>query len=214
MNRPENVSVSGGVLHLIARREATPLTCGAADTRFPGGRQYSSAHLSTRGKADWTYGRFEMRATLPTAAGTTKGLWPAFWLRPSAGGTGELDVMEAIGTDGTGTEHARVHHTIWYDYSGTHRHQPISVTVPNGLPSDGFHVYAAEWEPGEIRWYIDGQLTYTRTTATTPWLNQAFNKPFYLRLNLAIGGNWPGTPTSATQLPASYDVDYVRVYQR
>ncbi len=214
MNRPENLNVSGGVLHMVARRESTPVTCGSSDSRFPGGRTYTSAHMTTKGKADWTYGRFEVRAKLPTAAGTTKGLWPAFWLRPTAGGTGELDVLEAIGSDSSGNEATKVHQTIWYDYSGTHKQQPATVTVPNGLPSAGYHVYATEWERGEIRWYIDGVLTYTRNASTTPWLDSAFNKPFYLRLNLAIGGGWPGSPTSATQFPASYDVDYVRVYQR
>jgi beta-glucanase (GH16 family) len=76
------------------------------------------------------------------------------------------------------------------------------------------HTYAAEWEPGEIRWYVDGVLTYTRTRATTPWLDEAFSRPFYLRLNLAVGGGWPGSPTTQTALPADFDVDYVRVYQR
>ncbi len=214
MNRPENLQVSGGVLRLIARRESTPVRCGSADARFPDGRRYTSAHLSTKGKADWTHGRFEVRAKLPTQQGTTKGLWPAFWLRPTAGGTGELDVLEAIGSDGGGSEHTKVHQTIWYDYTGTHRHEPATVTVQNGLPSAAYHTYAAEWEPGAIRWYVDGQLTYTRTSATTGWLDSAFNKPFYLRLNLAVGGGWPGSPTDATVLPASFDVDYVRVYQR
>ncbi len=214
MNRPENLQVAGGALHLIARREATPMRCGSSDTRFPGGRHYTSAHVTTKGKAEWTYGRFEVRATLPTQAGSTKGLWPAFWLRPTAGGTGELDVLEAIGGDGGGTEHTKVHQTIWYDYAGTYRHEPATVTVPNGPPSAGYHVYAAEWEPGAIRWYIDGQLTYSRTSATTPWLDSAFDKPFYLRLNLAVGGNWPGSPSPSTAFPASYDIDYVRVYQR
>ncbi len=215
MNRPENLRVSGGVLHLIARREATPIQCGSSDARFPAGRGYTSAHLSTKGIADWTYGRFEVRARLPTAAGTSKGLWPAFWLRPTAGGLGELDVLEAIGGDPSATgESTRVHQTIWYDYTGSHPREAASVTVPNGPPSASFHVYAAEWEPGSIRWYIDGQLTYSRTTATTPWLDEAFRAPFHLRLNLAVGGSWPGSPTSATVLPVGYDVDYVRVYQR
>ena len=153
----------------------------------------------------------------PTQAGSSKGLWPAFWLRPTAGGTGELDVLEAIGSDGTtitSTEPSKVHQTIWYDYTGTHRREAATVTVPGELPSAGFHVYAAEWEPGAIRWYIDGRLTYSRTTATTPWLDSAFDKPFFLRLNLAVGGDWPGSPGSSTRFPASFDIDYVRVYQR
>ncbi len=214
MNRPENLQVSGGVLRMIARREASPIRCGSSDSRFPGGRHYTSAHLSTKGRTDWTYGRFEVRAKLPTQAGTSKGLWPAFWLRPTAGGTGELDVLEAIGSGAGGSESTKVHQTIWYDYTGTHRHEPATVTVPNSAPSADYHVYAAEWEPGAIRWYVDGELTYSRTTSTTPWLDSAFNKPFYLRLNLAVGGSWPGSPDASTRLPASYDVDYVRVYQR
>jgi beta-glucanase (GH16 family) len=76
------------------------------------------------------------------------------------------------------------------------------------------HTYVAEWEPGVIRWFVDGRLTYTRDSRTTPWLESAFSKPFYLRVNLAVGGDWPGSPDAATTLPADYEVDYVRVYQR
>jgi beta-glucanase (GH16 family) len=213
MNRSENVAVTGGTLRLKAIREATPLKCGSSDSRFPSGRNFSSAHLSTKGLAQWTYGRFEIRAKLPTDQGTTKGLWPAFWLRPVSGGTGELDILEAIGSDGSGTEHSKVHQTIWYDYSGTYKSEPKVYTVSPGLPSDGYHTYVAEWKPGEISWYVDGVLSYQRTSSTTPWLNSAFNKPFFLRLNLAVGGTWPGAPTSSTDFSNSYDVDYVRVYQ-
>ena len=215
MDRPENVLVHDGVLSLRARREAPALKCGSNDPRFPGGRPYSSGHLTTKTTASFTYGRFELRARLPTQAGTSQGLWPAFWMRPVSGGIGELDVMEAVGSGPTGTEFDRVHHTLWYDYVGTHSQQPTSVRLPGGArPSDGMHTYAAEWEPGEIRWYVDGVLTYTRTRATTPWLDEAFSRPFYLRLNLAVGGGWPGSPTTQTALPADFDVDYVRVYQR
>ncbi len=214
MNRERNLAVSDGVLKLVATREPTPLHCGDADARFPGGRTYTSAHLSTRRIADFRYGRFEIRAQLPTRAGTSKGLWPAFWLRPTAGGVGELDVLEAIGSGRGGDEWNRVHQTIWYDYAGTHRRQPTTVVFPQGGPSDGMHVYAAEWEPGEIRWYVDGRLTYVRDRRTTPWLDEAFGRPMYLRLNLAVGGGWPGTPDADTTFPATFMVDYVRVYQR
>ena len=214
MDRPENVSVSGGTLKITARKESRPVTCGSGDRRFPGGRQYTSGHLSTKDKAAFKYGRVEMRAKTPTQAGTSKGLWPAFWLRPTSGGTGELDVMEAIGSGSGSNEHSKVHQTIHYDYSGTHRKQVNAHTFGSGGPSDGMHTYAVEWEPGQIRWYIDNQLTYTRSTSDTPWVSPTFDKDFYLRLNMAVGGNWPGSPDSATRFPSTYEVDYVRVYQR
>jgi beta-glucanase (GH16 family) len=215
LNRPENVAVSSGSLHLRATREKTPVICGSSDKRFPQGRTYTSAHLSTRGLANWTYGRFEMRAKLPTAPGTSKGLWPAFWLRPTSGGIGELDVMEAVGTSNrTDGEVGKVHQTIWYDYTGTHPKQ-VKTSGVSPDPSTGYHVYAAEWSPGKITWFVDGVATFTRTTSTTSWLDSAFSaKPFYLRLNLAVGGSWPGTPDSATDFTTNtYDVDYVRVYK-
>jgi beta-glucanase (GH16 family) len=145
--------------------------------------------------------------------GESKGLWPAFWMRPAAGGTGELDILEVIGTGSSTAEARKVHQTLWYDYSGTHPKQTFTATTPFD-PAAGFHTYAVEWEPDAIRWYIDGDLTYTRTTSTTPWLDDAFSKPFIIRLNMAVGGNWPGSPDAATAFPADYEVDYVRVYQR
>ena len=217
LDRPENVRVAGGHLRLRAVREPVPVPCGTHDTRFPGGRSYTSAMISTRGRSDWRYGRFEVRARLPTQAATSQGLWPAFWLRPTGGGDGELDVVEAIGspaTSGPSTDEShRVHQTIWFDYQNTRPRQARSVTVPAG-PAAGFHVYAVTWEPGSIRWYVDGARTYVRDRATTPWLDEAFGRPFFLRLNLAVGGGWPGAPDASTAFPADFLVDWVRVYQR
>ena len=213
MNRPQNITVHDGVLSLVARREATPITCGSKDSRFPAGRDYTSAHLSTKGLHEWTYGKFEMRAKLPTQADTSKGMWPALWMRPTSGGTGEIDIMEAIGSDATGVDYDRVHQTIWHDYTGTPKQAKLVPLAGNARPSDGMHTYAVEWTPTSITWLVDGAVTYERTTQTTTWFTDAFTKPFYLRLNLAVGGTWPGSPTDATSFPASYDVDYVRVYQ-
>jgi len=213
MDRADNVVLRDGVLSLRAQRESAPLLCGAADSRFPQGREYSSAMISTKGKADWTYGRFEIRARLPTQQATSKGLWPAFWLRPTDGGVGELDALEAIGGGAGSQEWNQVHHTIWYDYASSFPKQSTSVTFPSGSPSDGFHTYVVTWRRGSIRWYVDRRLTYARTRISTPWLDQAFNRPFFLRLNLAVGGSWPGEPDAATAFPADYAIDYVRVYQ-
>ena len=200
-SRPQNVSVSGGALTITARRESM------------GGRQYTSGYLDTIGKAQWRYGRFEMRAKLPLTAGTSKGLWPAFWMR-SVTQPAELDVMEAVGSATGGTTWDRVVHTIHQDTNGTLDHQGHETTLPSGeLPTD-WHTYAVEWEPGSMRFYLDDALVWQRSLATTPWLDQRFASPFHFRLNLQVGGSWPGTPTAATAFPAAYVIDYVRVFQR
>lgn len=215
-NRPQNISVSHGALHLTARRESPPIRCdNGRDRRFPAGRSYTSAQLTTQGKHSFQYGYLEIRAELPTQADTSKGMWPAFWLRPANGSIGEIDVLEAVGSGpGPSSEPDRVHQTIWYDYSGTYPDEANVYAFPAGTPSDGYHTYAIRWTPTELDWLVDGRVTFTRNTSTTSWFTKAFDQPFYLRLNLAVGGDWPGSPNSATALPASYDVDYIRVYQR
>jgi beta-glucanase (GH16 family) len=214
MNRPENLEVSGGMLTLRAAREDPPVICGDHDPRFPQGRSYTSAMLSTEGKAAWHQGRFEVRAKLPLAAGKSKGLWPAFWMRPANGsGDGELDILEAIGTaDSQDPEAGSVHHTLWYDGKGTYAKQSISAPVQGG-PASGFHTYAAEWQSGVVRWYVDGKLTFERDRSSAPWIDEAFAGEFFLRLNLAVGGRWPGSPNADTELPAEMVVDWVKVYQ-
>jgi beta-glucanase (GH16 family) len=210
----DNVTEGGGYLTITAKKLATPQACGSKDSRFPGGRSYTSGFLETKNKASFKYGRYEVRFKAPTAPGQSKGLWPAFWMRPDDGGTGELDVLEIVGTSAAEAGNAnRLSQTIHYDYNGTYPQQ-VNVFKLNGSYDTGFHTAAVEWEPGAIRWYIDGVLTYERTKATTPWIDDAFGKNFYLRLNMAVGGNWPGTPDADTKFPADYVVDYVRVYQR
>jgi len=215
MNRPANLRVANGQLSLTAARESPPLACGNKDTRFPAGRPYSSAMISTKGKQSWHEGRFEIRAKLPVTPGTSQGLWPAFWMRPASGsGDGELDIMEAIGTSNPSDPEARtVHQTLWYDENGTKPKQSQVADVGGGGPAAGFHTYAAQWRAGKIDWYIDGKVVFSRNLSTTPWLNEAFAGEFFLRLNLAVGGTFPGSPTSTTRLPASMVVDWVKVYQ-
>jgi beta-glucanase (GH16 family) len=212
----DNVVEAGGNLTIRAQKLSTPKVCGSKDTRFPEGRSYTSGFLETKNKAAFTHGRFEVRFKAPIGAGTSKGLWPAFWLRPADGGIGELDVLEIIGSDAAtaATQTNKVMHTLHYDYNGTHPKQGGFYKLPTGTWNSDFHTAAVEWEPGAMRWYIDGVLTYQRTLATTPWLDEAFSRPFYLRLNMAVGGSWPGSPDSATEFPADYVIDYVRVYQR
>lgn len=215
-NRPQNISESRGALHLTARREAPPIRCdNGRDRRFPAGRRYTSAQLTTQGKKSFRYGYLEIRAKLPTQANTSQGMWPAFWLRPANGSIGEIDVLEAIGSGpGSSSQADKVYQTIWYDYNGTYPKEATAYAFPSGTPSDGYHTYAIRWTPRELDWLVDGNVTFTRNRSTTSWFTKAFDQPFYLRLNLAVGGDWPGSPTSATALPASYDIDYVRVYQQ
>jgi beta-glucanase (GH16 family) len=124
---------------------------------------------------------------------------------------GEIDIMENIGKE-PGTVHGTIHGP---GYSGGK-----GIGKPFSLPAgrkfaDGFHVYAVEWEPGEIRWYVDEDLYETVTPASLPaGTHWAFDHPFYLLLNVAVGGNWPGDPDSTTPFPQTMYVDYVRVYQR
>lgn len=214
MSGSKNVEVSGGMLTLRAVRESTPVICGDNDPRFPKGRSYTSAMLSTEGKASWHQGRFEIRAKLPLAAGKSKGLWPAFWMRPANGsGDGELDIMEAIGTAaGSDPEAGTVHQTLWYDGKATFAKQSRVVPVDGG-PAGGFHTYAAEWRDGVMRWYVDGKLTFERDKNSAPWINDAFAGQFFIRLNMAVGGNFPGSPNSETALPADMVVDWVKVFQ-
>ncbi|MGN6743553.1 MAG: glycoside hydrolase family 16 protein [Amnibacterium sp.] len=199
------------MLTLAARHEATPVTCGSHDSRFPNGRSYSGATIETRGKEDFTYGYFEIRAKLPMAPGASKGLWPAFWLRPDDGGAGEMDVLETVGTPAGAPD--AVHQTIHDAYGSANPQQEHTVSYPTGTLSSGYHTYGLDWERGSIRWYIDGKLTYSRTTQTTTWMSADFSRPYFLRLNFAVGGSWPGSPDGATAFPASYDIDWVRVYQ-
>src|SRR5919112_924346 len=210
MSRRANVEVAGGMLTLRAIRERTPVICGDNDSRFPNGRPYTSAMLSTEGKASWHQGRFEIRAKLPLAAGRSKGLWPAFWMRPASGSAdGELDIMEAIGTeDGQDPEAGSVHQTLWYDGKGTYPKQSHVAPVQGG-PAGGFHTYAAEWQDGVMRWYVDGRLSFERDSSTAPWIDRAFAGEFYIRLNMAVGGSFPGSPNADTALPAHMEVDWV-----
>ncbi|GIJ43282.1 hypothetical protein Val02_01680 [Virgisporangium aliadipatigenens] len=211
-DRPQNVFVSGGNLTLRAQRER--LTCWSETN------DYTTAYLDTIGKATFGYGRFETRAKSPGTPTGSKGLWPAFWLRRSSvagggdpnDGNGELDVMELPG----GAQ--------YYDRSTTAVFQKYSPQVKNDYrvpwpagtyPGDGFHVYAAEWEPGVIRFYVDDRLVWTVDPTNTPWFGDVFNGDarYHLRLTFHVGG-WLGDPDATTLLPADFVVDYVRVYQR
>jgi beta-glucanase (GH16 family) len=197
---PQNTFVADGVLTLRALRQTTQ--CGSQT------RHYTQSYLDTIGRHSWTYGRFEMRAESPNGPYDSRGLWPAFWLRPEDGGRGEIDVVELPG----GNQYYRAAtQAIFYDYTPVKQDQRW--TFPDGHPGDGFHTYTTEWEPDAIRWYIDGRKVYERNRATTPWFDEVFHKPYNLRLNFQVGG-WLGDPDAGTVFPADFRVDYIRVWQR
>ena len=201
--RATNVRQEGGNLVLEARPEAYKGTDGVS-------RDYTSGRLETRGKFDQAYGRFEARMKLPYG----KGIWPAFWMLgndiaqgwPKAG---EIDILETIG------EHQRVYGTLHGPgYSGAHGLQG-KTDLPTGQAVDtAFHVYAVEWSPNEIKFFVDDQLFATHTPQELPagaaWV---FQHNFFVLFDLAVGGYWPGNPDSSTVFPQKMLVDYVRVYK-
>jgi beta-glucanase (GH16 family) len=201
VSSPKNTFVGGGHLTLRALRETA--SCSGQT------RQYTQSYLDTIGKHSWKYGRFEIRAKSPNKPESSKGLWPAFWLRPDDGGNGEIDVTELPG----GRDwYSKSTAAIFYDYTPVK--QDTRIALPSGgYPGDGFHTYTTEWDAASIRWYIDGKLVWTRDKSTTSWYDKAFHKPYNLRLNFQVGG-WLGNPDASTAFPADFVVDYVRVYQR
>jgi beta-glucanase (GH16 family) len=203
-SRPVNVQQKGGNLVITAQKEDYTGKDGVA-------RPYTSARIKTKGLFSQAYGRVEARMQLPLG----KGIWPAFWMLGDDIGTagwpkaGEIDIMENIGEAG------RVYSTLHGPgYSGDHG---ISAKYPlpaGEVVNTGFHVYALEWSPNSIRFYFDDKLIVERTPADLPagakWV---YDHPFFVILNLAVGGLWPGYPDETTVFPQRMLVDYVRVYE-
>jgi beta-glucanase (GH16 family) len=219
---PENAFVTGGSLHLRAVKESLH-GCG-----------YSSARLKTR-KRDGSplfnkaYGRFEVRAKLPSG----RGIWPAIWMLPQDdkygtwAASGEIDLVEA-----KGHEPEKVLGTLHYGSRWpANAHSSREYKFPAGGIGE-FHVYALEWEPGAIRWYVDDSHYATQTfwwsssklagdrgaqpageSDLNPW-PAPFDQPFYLILNVAVGGQFPGAPDKTTTFPCEMLVDYIRVYDK
>ena len=220
---PANVFLKDGLLHIRAQKEACK------------GCAYTSARLLSR-KQDGRplfnkqYGRFEFRAKLPTG----RGIWPALWLLPQTeqyGGwaaSGEIDVLEA-----RGQEPHKVVGTLHYGSQWpANVHSGRDYVLPDLGSITDFHLYALEWEPGAIRWFVDGRCYATQTFwwssselagqqgrppasagELNPW-PAPFDRPFYIIMNLAVGGNFLGNPDATTVFPAELVIDYVRVYDK
>ncbi len=219
--RKENARVENGLLVVEARKEkyqasrsGKTVTSVADDRRNIGhvDADYTSASLTTRGKAAWTYGRIEVRAKLPSGRGT----WPAIWTLGTNIGEvgwprcGEIDIMEFVGFT-PGVIHGTVHTKTYNHAINTARGEKLSVANA----SSAFHVYAAEWDARKIDFFVDKRKYFTFRNERTGADAWPFDKDQYLILNLAIGGDWGGQKGIDDKIfPQRYEIDYVRVYQK
>jgi beta-glucanase (GH16 family) len=192
-SRPENIQVTGGNLAITARKESY------------GGMNYTSARIKTQGLKSFTYGKMEARIKLPSG----QGLWPAFWMlgtninNVSWPYCGEIDIMERVNNNSV------VNGTVHWDANGYASYGQVS----GNLDFSQYHVYSIEWDSSYIRWFVDGTQYNEFYIGNNTGNTEEFQKSFFLLLNLAVGGNWPGSPNSSTPFPSQMLVDYVRVYQ-
>ncbi len=185
-----NLIVADGKASIIAKEE-----------NF-GSAEYTSARIQTKEKYDVQYGRIEARIKVPMG----QGIWPAFWMLGSNidevgwPRCGEIDIMEHVNNE------MQIHGTIHWDNNG-HQYQGGSISTD---PTQ-YHNYAIEWDADQLRWYLDGILYYTRNIGAAQY--SEFHEPFFFIMNVAVGGNWPGSPDNTTVFPAVMEVDFIRVYE-
>lgn len=198
-NNPQNVKIEDGKLIITAIHDSIENSA------------YSSAKLVTKNKGDWQYGRFEIKAKIPAG----KGNWPAIWMLPTEnkyGGwprSGEIDIMETVGYD-PGNVHGTVHTQSFNHMIGTQKGDSVLV---NDF-SESFHLYAVEWHADRIDFFIDSNKYHTFENTELNSDDWPFDHPFYLILNIAVGGSWGGKYGIANDIfPNRMEIDYVRVYE-
>jgi len=175
-----------------------------------GAKNYTSARLITQDKKSFNYGKIESRMKLPYG----KGIWPAFWMLgqnfSSVGwpACGEIDIMEMIG--GINNDN-RVYGTIHWENNGQHADYGGNYSLPSGIFAEDFHLFSIEWTPQFVRWFIDGWQFHI--VDITPSELSEFHQNFFIILNIAVGGTWPGSPDTSTVFPQQFEIDYIRVYQ-
>ena len=208
----DNARVADGMLHLEGKKLVSPVI-------KRGERWFSTGYIDTIGKFSQKYGRWEIRAKLPLTANNSKGIWPAFWLRPDGGATGgEIDIMEAYGTPTavSFSPQDRAGTTLHYDQTGKNKTSawiPVTPTL-----SSAFHTWTFEWTPHGMKWLFDGQVYMAVDRANNPAYEAAFetNAKFHMRLNMQYGSPYWGMPnasdSSVTKNYADYQVDYVRAW--
>ena len=198
--RPENTCVREGLLIIEAKEESF------------GGAAYTSSRIKTQDKQSFRYGRIDIRAVTPEG----QGLWPALWMLgqsfSSVGwpNSGEIDIMEMIG--GSGREDT-THGTMHWSNNGSHAYDGGELTLAAGETlASAFHVFTIIWDSNSITWYIDDIQVHFMDI--TPASMAAFREEFFFIFNVAVGGNWPGSPNATTVFPQRMLVDYVRVFQK
>lgn len=208
------VAVRNGMLTITGRRLAVPVP-GSED------RPFLTGYVDSAGIFSQEYGRWEIRARLPVPPGSSQGIWPAFWLRPDNSATeGEIDIMEAYGTSASApyglSTRSRTQASLHFDQSGQNKTSGWTPAIP-GLDTE-FHVWAFEWTPAGMAWYIDGLLYKTVRREDYPAYDAAFGTgaKFHMRLNLQYGSKYWGYPDPVdpdiTADLAPFDIDYVRVW--
>ena len=213
-----NVTVSDGKLNIRGERMATPVavTDGAVKDRY-----YSTGYVDTIDKFSQQYGRWEMRARLPTDSTQTRGVWPAFWLRGD-NTLAEIDIMESYGSpDSRGTAFdpaASYEWTIWKDTTKASGNERLTQWAhPGGhTPKvyEDYHVYGVNWSPECLTFTFDKDVVGHVAVDDVPWMEAALNSPFNIRLNMQVGSSYWGMPdTTNTKNQFDYSIDYVRVYQ-
>lgn len=197
--RTENAVVDSGVLTITAKQE-----------NF-GGQQYTSSRIKTQGIKSFKYGRIDIRAALPYG----KGIWPALWMlgdnitTASWPDCGEIDIMELIG--GGSYNNRTVHGTIHWDNSGSYASYGGSNSLSTGIFAEEFHVFSIIWTSSSIKWLRD-DIQYHEADISPAQLSE-FQQNFFFIFNVAVGGNWPGSPDASTIFPQKMYVDYVRIFQ-
>jgi len=193
----DNTSIIDGNLVIEARRQTLESS------------NYTSSRLITRGKQSFQYGRVDIRAVMPKG----QGMWPALWMlgsnisQVSWPSCGEIDIMEMIG----GEERDKVVHGTAHWDQGGHVYYGQSMSNASGKLSEEYHVYSIIWDEQSIRWFFD-DINYN-TIDITPEALSAFHDDFFFIMNIAVGGNWPGSPDNTTLFPQWMIVDYIRVFQ-
>lgn len=197
--RTENAVVDSGVLTITAKKE-----------NF-GGQSYTSSRIKTQGIKSFKYGRVDIRAALPYG----KGIWPALWMlgdnitTVSWPDCGEIDIMELIG--GGSYNNRTVHGTIHWDNNGSYASYGGNNSLSSGIFAEEFHVFSIVWTSSSIKWLRD-DIQYHEADISPAQLNE-FQQNFFFIFNVAVGGNWPGSPDASTIFPQKMYVDYVRIFQ-
>ena len=199
--KKENTSVKDGFLIVQAKNESA------------GNQTYTSSRLTTQNKFNFKYGRVDIRAALPKG----QGIWPALWMlgknipQVSWPKCGEIDIMEMVGGNSGNGSDKTTYGTAHWDNNGSHAQYGGNTKLTSGVFNDEFHVFSIVWNAQKIMWYLDDVQFHV--IDTTPAGLSEFQEEYFLLVNLAVGGDWPGKPDGTTVLPQQLIVDYIRVFQ-